>query len=243
MNNNTNMANREVCDLVFCDYETQKPFLNVDFANTTTAEITGESVFAYGGKGHPKRVVFHGEKGGTISFETQIQTMKLYSLISGAEIENTAKYIKREEVTCAEAGTLTVTGNPVSGTVNVFAANDDCGQALEATVSKKTISVTSATAGSKYIVYYIEEMTTGVKRLSIKSTAFPKSFTVYGDTYEKTENDEIVPYRLVVYKCSPQANFTLNFANTGDPATLTITCDLMADKDNNMLDLIMLEDE
>ena len=54
---NPNMANREVCDLIFVDYATKKPFLNLDFANVTTTELTGESVFAYGGKGHPN--VFH----------------------------------------------------------------------------------------------------------------------------------------------------------------------------------------
>ena len=243
MNNNTNMANREVCDLVFCDYETQKPFLNVDFANTTTAEITGESVFAYGGKGHPKRVVFHGEKGGTIAFETQIQTMKLYSLLSGAAIESSAKFIRREEVTCSEAGTLTVSGTPVSGTVNVFAADDDCGTALQASAEGSVITASGTAAGSKYVVYYIEQISSGVKKISIQSTTFPKSFTVYGDTYDKTENDEIIGYRLIAYKCAPQSNFTLSFANSGDPATMTITCDLMADKDNRLLDLIMIEEQ
>lgn len=41
-NSNTNMANREVADLIFVDYATKKPFLNLDFANVTTTELTGE---------------------------------------------------------------------------------------------------------------------------------------------------------------------------------------------------------
>ena len=96
MNNNTTFANREVCDLIFCEYNTQKPFLHMDYANTTTTEITGEAVYAYGGKGHPKRVTFHGEKGGTIAFETQMKTVKLYSLIPGSGIATTSKFLKRE---------------------------------------------------------------------------------------------------------------------------------------------------
>ena len=51
---NSTMANREVCDLIFVDYSTRLPFLNLDFANTSSTELTGETVFAYGGKGHPK---------------------------------------------------------------------------------------------------------------------------------------------------------------------------------------------
>ena len=78
MNNNTTFANREVCDLIFVEYKSKKPFLNLDFANTTTTEMSGEAVYAYGGKGHPKRVTFHGDRGGTIAFETQMKTAKLY---------------------------------------------------------------------------------------------------------------------------------------------------------------------
>ena len=69
-----NMANREVCDLIFVDYENKVPFLNLDFANVSTTELTGESTFAYGGKGYPKRVRFAGEKSGTLTIETQILT-------------------------------------------------------------------------------------------------------------------------------------------------------------------------
>ena len=68
---NPNMANREVCDLLFVDYATKKPFLNLDFANVSTTELTGESVFAHGGKGHPKRVQFSGERGGTITIDSE----------------------------------------------------------------------------------------------------------------------------------------------------------------------------
>ena len=50
------MANREVCDMIFVEYKTKKPFLSVDYANTSSVELTGENVYAYGGKGHPKRV-------------------------------------------------------------------------------------------------------------------------------------------------------------------------------------------
>ena len=92
MMTNTNMASREVCDLIFVDYATKKPFLNLDFANVSTTELTGESVFAYGGKGHPKRVQFAGEKGCTLTIETQIQTVKLWQMITGGELHKDSTY-------------------------------------------------------------------------------------------------------------------------------------------------------
>ena len=185
MNNNTTFANREVCDLIFVEYKSKKPFLNLDFANTTTTEMSGEAVYAYGGKGHPKRVTFHGDRGGTIAFETQMKTAKLYSLITGASLETAAKFLKREVVKCGTAGKLTVSGTPVVGTVNVFKADDDCGTELTATAtaSSKEITVTDATANDSYIVYYMTELTEKVRKINIKSTTFPRGFTVYGDTY------------------------------------------------------------
>lgn len=238
---NPNMANREVCDLIFVDYATKKPFLNLDFANVSTTELTGESVFAYGGKGHPKRVQFSGERGGTIAIETQIQTVKLWQLITGGEITKTAKFVAREELAVA-SGKVTLGAAPVAGTVVAYLDGDDCGTELECTVEGTSATLTGVTDGGKVIVYYMKEITEGVQRISIKSTSFPKNFIVYGDTVMKTEDDEVLPYKLVAYKVAPQSNLTLSFSNTGDPGTVNITCDLMADGDDNILDLILIEE-
>lgn len=241
---NPNMANREVCDLIFVDYATKKPFLNLDFANVSTTELTGESVFAYGGKGHPKRVQFSGEKAGTLTIETQIQTVKLWQLITGGEISKSAKFITRVETVVDDAGTaITLDETPVAGSVVVYAAEDDCGTELKCTVAAKAITLTTAlTGGARVVVYYMKEVTEGVQRINIKSTSFPKNFTVYGDTVMKTEDDEVLPYHLIAYKCAPQSNLSLSFSNNGDPGTITITCDLMADSDDNMLDLVLIEE-
>lgn len=238
------MANREVCDLIFVDYATKKPFLNLDFANVSTTELTGESVFASGGKGHPKRVQFAGERGGTITIETQMQTVKLWQLITGGEISKSAKFVTRTEAAVAGDGTaITLADTPVAGSVVVYKADDDCGTELPCTVADAAITLTTAlTAGDNVIVYYMKEMTSGVQRINIKSTSFPKNFIVYGDTVMKTEADEILPYKLTAYKVAPQSNMSLSFSNTGDPGAITITCDLMADNDNNILDLVLIEE-
>lgn len=239
---NPNMANREVCDLIFVNYTTKKPFLNLDFANVSTTELTGESVFAYGGKGHPKRVSFSGERGGTLTIETQIQTVKLWQLITGGEVSKTAKFVKRVEAVVEAGSVVTLKDAPIAGTVNVYKADDDCGEEVACTVVDKVVTMESVDEGAEVVVYYMVEMTEGVQRINIKSTSFPKNFIVYGDTVMKTEEDEILPYRLICYKCAPQSTMSLAFSNTGDPGTVTITCDLMADQDDNMLDLILIEE-
>lgn len=240
----SNMANREVCDLIFLDYTTKKPFLNMDYANVSTAEITGESVFSYGGKGHPKRVQFSGERGGTLTIETQMQSVKLWQLITGGDVAKSAKYVVRKEFNAEDGTTINLKDTPVAGTVVVYAGGDDCGTELECTVAEKEITLTKPlTSSAKVIVYYMKEVTAGVERINIKSTSFPKNFIVYGDTVMKTEDDEILPYRLICYKAAPQSNMSLTFQNNGDPGSITITCDLMADKDDNILDLILEEEQ
>lgn len=241
---NKNMANREVCDLIFVDYSTKKPFLNLDFANVTTTELTGENVYAYGGKAHPRRVSFSGEKGGTLTVETQIQTVKLWQLITGGEVSKTAKFMTREELVVGTGGTeITLSDTPVAGSVVIYKADDDCGTELANSVDAKKATLTQAlTEGDKVIAYYIKELTDKVERINIKSTSFPKNFIVYGDTIMKTEDDEILPMKMTAYKCAPQSNISLGFSNNGDPQTVTITADLMADEDDNMLDLALIEE-
>lgn len=240
------MANREVCDLIFQEYKTKKPFLAVDYANTSSVELTGENVYAYGGKGHPKKVTFSGEKGGTMTIETQIQTPKLWELMSGGTSSSTAKYLKKVEAVVATEKKITLTEEKTidEGSVCVYKADDlELKNELKCTVNEKEITLTDSTdQGTKVVVFY------GITRddvynINIKSTNFPKAFTVYGDTYMKTEDDDIFPYRLTVYKAVPQPNMSLSFANNGDPGTVTITLDLMEDKDHNMLDLTLLPEE
>lgn len=241
---NQTMANREVCDLIFVDYTTKKPFLNLDFANVTTTELTGESVFAYGGKGHPKRVQFSGEKGGTLTIETQVQTVKLWQLITGGELSKSAKFVTRAAKTVdADGTTISLDETPIAGSVVVYAENDDCGAELACTAAGQTITLTTAlTEGDKVIVYYMKEVTEGVQRINVKSTSFPKNFIVYGDTVMKTDDDEALPYKLTAYKAVPQSNMSLSFSSNGDPGSLTITCDLLADADDNILDLVLIEE-
>lgn len=242
---NTTMTSREVCDLIFADYATKKPFLNLDFANVTSTELTSESVFAYGGKGHPKRVQFSGEKGGTLTIETQMQSPKLWQLVTGGKASSTASFIRRTEAAVDDSGKIiTLEDTPAADTVYVYAKDDDCGTVLASEVSGNTVTLTNAlTANAAVIIYYMKKADTGVQTISISASSFPGSFIVYGDTIMKTDNDEVLPYHMVAYKCAPQGNLSLSFSNSGDPGSITITCDLMADAEDRILDLILIENE
>lgn len=241
VNAQTTFSNREVMDLVILDYNTKKPILNWPLANATTTSVTGEVVHAYGGQGRPKRSSFYGDKTGSLVLETQVQSYALYSIMTGGEITNTANFLEREEITCTVDGELPIKATPV-GDVNVFADGDDCGTALTGvSITGTTVKCSGITKNSKYIVYYIKEYTDGVTNIKISSRTFPKSVIVYGTTVSRTEDDQIIAQKMIAYKASPQLQAEWSFANSGDPATLSVTFDLMADEDDRVLDLITIE--
>lgn len=240
------MANREVADMIFQDYKTKKPFLYVDYANTSSQELTGETVYAYGGKGHPKKVSFSGDKGGTLTIETQIQTPKLWEMMSGGTGSTTANVMKKVNATIGSTNTITLDTEDTltKGQVWVYDATDtNLETELKVTsVSAQTITLTSGTENDPVIVFYTTQKT-DVYNINIKATSFPRAFTVYGDTYMKTTDDDILPYLFKAYKAVPQPTMSLAFSNNGDPATVTITCDLLVDDDGNLLDLTLLPEE
>ena len=180
-----------------------------------------------------------------MTIETQMQSVKLWQLITGGELNKNAKFVKRAEKITAgtESSVITLDETPITGTVNVYAAADDCGEELACTVAEKTVTLTTpVAAGTKVVIYYMTEVTDKVERISIKSTSFPKNFIVYGDTVMKTEEDELLPYRLIAYKAAPQSSMSLSFSNNGDPGSISLVCDLMADDEDHILDLVLLEE-
>lgn len=232
-------ANRDVCDITISDYVTGKPVMYIDYANANSTELTGEAVYAYGGHNHVKRVTFQGERAGTLTLETQMQTFELYQLITGGTFSDTANFVKREKLVC-EGGKLTLSVTPADGSVNVYAADDDCGEEIAATVSGTSVTVTGGADGTTYVVYYLAKLE-NVKALSIGANNFPADVRIDGETFMKTESSAIIPYKMIAWKAAVQPNVTWGFANSGDPQTLTITFDLMPDSknDDRILDLIM----
>jgi hypothetical protein len=239
---NPNMANRETANLVFLDYKTQVPFLNLDFANVTTTDLGASRVFAKGGQGAPNRIGFDGERNGTIKIDSQITPMKLYSIISGSPITSVAKYIMREVLTSATKA-LTLTKTPVANSVHVYADGDDCGTPVTVTVADKVATLGGTATDGVFIVYYFVSVTSGAKTVKFNSKTFPKAFSIFGETPFKTEDDEIVGVKLAYYKAQPQSTMSLALSSTGDPTTLSVTCDLLANGDGDIYDMSVIEDE
>jgi hypothetical protein len=233
---------REVADLLFIDLTTNKPFLYMDYAKTSTNEHSAETVYLTGGKGNPRRLAFDGNRQSTLTISTQVIDFRLISLLAGAEVEKGATNVFKREVLTAVydnfegAITITLSETPVNGTVTVFPLSSDAvaGEEEDITVTGSDVTITSGTAGTQYVAYYQFLSDATAEKISFKASNFPKYCRIVGDTLIKNEATGVnEPFQMVANKAKPQANFTLTMASEGDPTTLEMTFDLFADAENN----------
>ena len=231
-------ANRQVCDVDIRVLKTLAPFLNFEYANVTTVSLSSDSVYAMA-KG-AKKVGFANPIEGTMTIEAQVMPFKAYSLFSDGTIDNTAAYAVKKTIKCTTAGELDITGAK-AGTVFVYASGEFGNTQIAGTYASNKFTATTASdiaVDAEYEVGYIVERTTNVKKVSFNSKKVPKDYYITMSTLDKGEDDSLTPFIITAYKASIQRNFELSFSSEGDPASVTITFDLLEDKNGNVLDMI-----
>ena len=232
-----NMANRQCCDVHILDYATMKPWMLVDFCNTTTAGFSADAVYA--NKKGAKDIKFDNPLEGTMKLNFQVHPFQIYALYSDGEIETSALIARRENVTGGTAGKLTLTNTPKAGTV--YAVDPDTGKIIEGTVSEKEFTATTTSEikeGTTYEVSYLEEKTAGVKKISFNNKKTPKDFFIQMETVDKDEKGNLVPVRITAYKASPNRTLDLSFSSDGDPAEIEIELSVLQNEDGDVIDII-----
>jgi len=228
---------REVADLTFFDLTTNKPFLYMDYALTSTNEHSADTTYATGGKGNPRRLAFDGNRQSTLTISTQIIDFRIIALLAGAEVEKGSTNVFKREVLTADDNTgdvkITLSKTPVTDTVTVFPLSFDAvaGEEIEViTVTDKVVTIAADTDSTQYVAYYQFESNSNAEKISFKAKNFPKYCRIVGDTLIKNEATGVnEPFQMIAHKAKPQANFTLTMASEGDPTTLEMTFDLFAD--------------
>lgn len=237
--NELNMANRQCCKLDIREYSTNKPWMYADFCNTTTAGFSGDSVYAK--KLGSKAIKFDNPLDATMKLTFHVHPFRIYAMLSDGEVETSAVIPVREDVEAKTAGVLNLTDTPIAGTVFVYAEGEFGGSDIVGTVKEKAFTATATSdivVGTKYTVAYLVNKTSGVRKVSFNNKKVPKDFRITQETLDKDENGNLVPMKMTAYKASPQRNMEWTFASEGDPAELTITLDVLEDKDGNILDYV-----
>lgn len=261
---NINMANRQVADVDIRDYKTKKPIIHVETANTTTAGLTSDNVYAMA-KG-TRRITFNNPLEGTMSIELQVYPFQLFSLFSNGVIENKGVYATSAVITATTDGILVFPTTPkildnsvfvypensymddttlIAGTFdNAFVGQHASGPAMFTATDESDI-----VEGQKYKVAFIaneypNELGVGsnAHRVSFNNSKLPTDYFITMRTLDKTEDGLYTPFLLTAYKATIQRNFELSFSSEGDPASITLNFDLCEDSDGNVLDMIELED-
>lgn len=245
-----NKANRQVCDVDIRILKTMTPFLNFDTANTTTAGLSGDSVYAMA-KGS-RKIAFANPLEGTMTIEAQVIPFKFYSLLSDGVIETSAAYADSKKITCDTAGEITITVPDVAtveaGTVFVYPEDSfgDDDAAITGTFASNKFTATTASdiaVGSAYEVGYIVNRTSGVKKITFNNKKLPKDYYITMKTVDNDEDGLLTPFVITAYKAAIQRNFELSFSSEGDPASVQLQFDLLEDSDGNILDMVELTDE
>lgn len=239
-----NMANRQVCDVDIKFLATKEPFLFFDTANTTTAGLSSDSVYAMA-KG-TRRIAFANPLEGTMTIEAQVYPFRLFALFSDGTIDSSAAVAVHKEITCETAGELALTagdGETIqAGTVFAYPKGSYgvAADKIEGTFASNKFTATEASkiaVGSAYEVGYIVTKT-GVEKIAFNNKKLPADYYITMTTLDKDELGTYTPFVMTAYKASIQRSFDLSFSSEGDPASVTLTFDLMEDKDGNILDMV-----
>ena len=237
-----NKANRQVCDVDIRILKTLAPFLFFDTANTTTVGLSGDSVYAM--KKGTRAIAFQNPIEGTMTIEAQVYPFKLFSLISDGVVETTGVKTVKTNIVASEEGKITLSvadnENVNKDSVFVYKVGEFGENAITGDYADGVFSSSSIKIGDEYEVGYIVNKTSGVKRVSFNNKKIPKDYFITMSTVDKDEEGTLTPFIITAYKASVQRNFELSFSSEGDPASISLTFDLMEDKNGNVLD--MLED-
>ena len=93
-----------------------------------------------------------------------------------------------------------------------------------------------------YLVCYLVNKSTGVKSIQFNNKKVPKDYRITQETLDKDENGNLVPIKITAYKATIQRNLDLSFSSEGDPASITLTFDVLEDKDGNVLDMVEISE-
>jgi hypothetical protein len=235
-------GSREIMDLQIFNYSTKKPYLVFDYATSVQMENTAEVVYARGGRGNPRRISWHGDKETTITIETQIFTMQHLALLAG---ENIAK--KNEDIFKVEgltvqddsgAKVVTLSKTPI-GDVSVYSYKNgilvDDQPVLNVTGNEVTLGIdATVNAGDEVQVFY-QWTATSAHTLNFTARGVPPYVFMVGDTLYADEVAGVdVAMQVKYYKARLRSDFTISFAPTGDPSTLSLVFDVFPVKVNGV---------
>jgi hypothetical protein len=236
---------KEVLDLNILDFKTKEPIVFIDYATATTNENAGERLDLNGGRGNARQMSFDHSKTSTFTLNVPMVDLNLLSILTGEDVKTGSEIgnLFMREVLTVKRGQgentdlqITLSKAPV-GEVKVYELKGlrDNGEKIEVNVSDKNVILSSqvVSAGDEVVAFYQYEAPATAKKVSVKSTKFPKAVEIFGVGLARNQEDEQdYPCHVHVFKARPQPNFTFTMSGT-EATNLELTFDLYEVKDKN----------
>lgn len=242
-------GSREVMDVVLKDVATGEPKVYLESLHTSTLEFTGSTVFARGGKGHPKLIGWDSEKNITMNMEDALISKESLAVLTGSNFKKAAKVVhKKEVVTVAEGMKVNLAQVPLASQKNFFYKTTD-GITMEEKISftipssqaDKTLDLTAVTGvavGNKLIVDYYYTAPISTQSMSVTSDLFPGTYTLEGTTFWRNEDGVDVEALYTIPKLKVQPGFSIAMTSTGDPQPFKFTADILKDRRSTAMVII-----
>ncbi|WP_336761600.1 hypothetical protein [Paenibacillus sp. USHLN196] len=241
-------GSREIMDVVLKDPTTGEPVVYLESLTTSTFEFQAQTVYARGGKGHPKLIGWDSEKDVTLNMEDALISKESLGTLTGSEFKKGVKPVhKKEVITIEEVDTLTLAKEPLTTKPAFFYRTVDgtsIGEKLiSATPVSQEIDFAGLAVGEKVIADYYYNAPDTTQSMTVYSDVFPGTYLLEGTTMWRNEDGKDVEALYTVPKLKVLPGFSIGMASTGDPQPFTFTCEVLKDtKSTAMVIIDLLED-
>ncbi|WKL00803.1 hypothetical protein Q0F98_28255 [Paenibacillus amylolyticus] len=89
-------GSREILDVVLKDVKTGEPVVYLESLTTSSMEFAGQTVYARGGKGHPKLIGWDSEKDVTMTMEDALISKESLAVLTGSKFVKGTKPVHKK---------------------------------------------------------------------------------------------------------------------------------------------------
>lgn len=254
-------GSREIANVVFKEIDTGKPVLYLETLETSSMEQTAEAVYARGGRGNPKRLMWESDKEIMYNMTDALISAESLSMLTGTELDEGKQYVHKKEVVRLPSDSYEVDleREPVTGEDDypmfVFKTTDgyDIGEEIsegsgdgEYALSGKTLTFGNDfdQGQDRFIVDYYYETESTNKRMTIKAQNFPGYYRLEAETLWRRESDgEDLPAIFTMPRVKIASDFNIENTSAGDPATFEFNVEAFPNADDEMVIIDVVEDD
>ena len=228
--------------------------LYTPYANNTSTEFTSQQLYA-NAKG-TRSVRFDYDKQGKLNCEFEVFDLKWISiLLGGTWAAGVTNIAQRDVLYASAANKITLSATPKAGSLAIFKlkadkVGHDQPQVLGTPASEPnsysisllevTLNATTAPTGTAFVAYYLKDSAATAETISIKSSEYPVSYEVIGDTMMTRKHDGVTEY--IQFNCpnaKPLGNLTITMQKTG-ATNISAIFDLFPDENDSMMTITKL---